>query len=114
MQGHIDDTGKIISLIKEKEALLVKIEASPAVMHYIVEKGFIAVNGTSLTAVNRQVNVFSVSVVDFTRRSTILSDVRVGDIVNLEVDIIAKYVEQFVKPSSKCISADFLKEHGFQ
>jgi riboflavin synthase len=114
VQGHVDDTGKIISLTKENGALLVKIAAPHSVMHYIVEKGFIAVNGISLTVISRETKAFSVSIVDFTRRTTILSGVKIGDIVNLEVDIIAKYVEQLVTPGTKGVSPDFLKQHGFQ
>ena len=113
VQGHIDDTGKIAALNRENEALLVKINASPSVMRYVVEKGFIAVDGISLTVVHRNSGSFTVSLVDFTRYNTILSDVRIGDIVNLEVDIIAKYVEQLVKPGSNDFNANFLREHGF-
>jgi len=113
VQGHVDDTGKVISLTAESDAALIKIEAPPVVMRYVVEKGFIAVNGISLTVVKRETNAFSVSIVEYTRKNTILSDVRIGDIVNLEIDIIAKYVEQLVKPGSGGLSSDFLKEHGF-
>ena len=113
VQGHVDDTGTVMSLTRESGALLIKIGASPAVMRYIVEKGFIAVNGISLTVAARESNGFVVSVVDYTRQNTILSDVRIGDIVNLEIDIIAKYVEQMVKPGSNGVTADFLREHGF-
>lgn len=112
VQGHVDDTGKIISLSAERDATLIKIEAPPIVMRYTVEKGFIAVNGISLTIVKRDSHSFTVSIVQFTKTNTILSDIRIGDIVNLEVDIIAKYVEQLTKPGSG-ISAEFLQEHGF-
>jgi riboflavin synthase len=113
VQGHVDDTGKVMSLTRESGAALIKIGSPPAVMRYIVEKGFVAVNGISLTVVHRESNAFVVSVVEFTRNNTILSDVRIGDIVNLEVDIIAKYVEQLVKPGSNGVTADFLRGHGF-
>lgn len=114
VEGHVDDTGKVVSLTPEKGALIMKIAAPPAVMRYIVEKGFIAVDGISLTVINRERSGFSVSIVDFTRRNSILSDTRIGDIVNLEVDIIAKYVEQMVKRSDGKITESFLNEHGFQ
>lgn len=112
VQGHVDDTGKVISLSAERDATLIKIEAPPIVMRYTVEKGFIAVNGTSLTIVKRDTDSFTVSIVQFTKTNTILSDIRIGDIVNLEVDIIAKYVEQLTKPGGN-ISVEFLQEHGF-
>jgi riboflavin synthase len=112
VQGHVDDTGKIISLSAERDATLIKIETPPIVMRYVVEKGFIAVNGISLTIVKRDSHSFTVSIVQFTKTNTILSDTRIGDIVNLEVDIIAKYVEQLTKPGSG-MSVEFLQEHGF-
>lgn len=113
VQGHIDTTGRIISIKWQGPALIVTIEAPPQVMRYIVEKGFIAVDGISLTVVGRDRISFGVSVVGFTRQNTILSERKVGDMVNLEVDIIAKYVEQFTQAREKGITPDFLKEHGF-
>jgi len=93
--------------------MLVRFEASPEIMRYVVEKGFIAVDGVSLTVVAKDTNSFQVSIVDYTRRHTTLGDRRVGDMVNLEVDIIAKYVEELSQNRSKGITADFLQEHGF-
>ncbi|MBN1367306.1 MAG: riboflavin synthase [Dehalococcoidales bacterium] len=113
VQGHIDGTGKVISIKPENGAALVKIEAPPAIMHYVVEKGFIAVDGISLTVTGKDTGSFGVSIVNFTQQNTILADVKIGIIVNLEIDIIAKYVEQLTKPHSGNISMDFLREHGF-
>ena len=113
VQGHVDSTGKVIALTPEKGAMLIRIEAPPEVMHYTVEKGFIAVDGISLTVTGRDTGSFGVSVVNFTRQHTILADVKVGTIVNLEIDIIAKYVEQLTKPRSGSLSMEFLREHGF-
>jgi len=113
VQGHIDTTGKIASMKWQGKAMIVGIEAPPSVMRYIVEKGFISVDGISLTVVERDNTTFKVSVVDFTRKNTTLGDRKVRDVVNLEVDIIAKYVEQFTKPQDKGITTDFLAKHGF-
>ena len=113
VQGHIDDTGKIVSITREGEATLIKVEASPEVMRYIVAKGFIAVDGVSLTIVSKDISSFRVSVVDFTLKHTTLGSMGVGDPVNLEIDIIAKYVEQFSQAQKPGITADFLEEHGF-
>lgn len=113
VQGHIDTTGKIVSMKWQGKAMIVGVEAPTSVMRYIVEKGFISVDGISLTVVERNNTSFGVSVVDFTRQNTTLSSRKVGDIVNLEADIIAKYVEQFTKPEEKGITTDFLAEHGF-
>ncbi len=113
VQGHIDDTGRVASIIREGEALLMRFEAPHEVMHYIVEKGFIAVDGTSLTVVDKDAASFSASIVGYTREHTILADRKTGDTVNLEADIIGKYVAEFMKPQGGGITAEFLQEHGF-
>jgi riboflavin synthase len=113
VQGHIDTTGKIASMKWQGKAIIVGIEAPPSLMRYIVEKGFISVDGISLTVVGKDNTAFRVSIVDFTRQNTTLGDKKVGDVVNLEADIIAKYVEQFTKTQDKGITTDFLAEHGF-
>ncbi len=113
VQGHADDTGRVASVIRDIGAMLIRFEAPPEVMRYVVEKGFIAVDGVSLTVMAKDASSFLVSVVDFTREHTILGSQRVGDLVNLEVDIIAKYVEQLSQPHSSGITVSFLQEHGF-
>ena len=113
VQGHIDATGKITSMTWQGRAMLVGVEAPQTVMRYIVEKGFISVDGISLTVTGSDAASFTVSVVDFTRQNTVLSERKTGDMVNLEVDIIAKYVEQFTQARDKGVTAEFLEEHGF-
>ena len=113
VQGHVDATGKVTSVMREGEAMLFRFEAPHEVMRYVVEKGFIAVDGVSLTVEAKDASSFQVSVVDFTWKHTILGSRRVGDLVNLEVDIIAKYVEQLSQPRRSGITASFLQEHGF-
>jgi len=113
VQGHVDDTGRVASVIPEGEAMLIRFEAPPEVMRFTVEKGFIAVDGVSLTIVSKDASSFWVSVVDYTQKHTTLGSKQVGDLVNLEVDIIAKYVEQLSQAHRTGITADFLQEHGF-
>ncbi len=113
VQGHVDDTGRVASIIWEGEAMLLRFEAPHELMGYVMEKGFIAVDGVSLTVVTKDASSFQVSVVDFTRKHTTLGSRRMGDLVNLEVDIIAKYVEQLSQPRRSGITASFLQEHGF-
>ena len=113
VQGHIDATGRIASVRWEDGAVMIRFEASPEVMRYVVEKGFIAIDGVSLTVVTRDASSFQVSVVDYTQQSTTLGSRHVGDLVNLEADIIAKYVEQFSQVKNTGITVDFLQEHGF-
>jgi len=113
VQGHIDATGKMVSVRWDGEATLIRFEAPSEVMRYVVEKGFIAVDGVSLTVITKDASSFQVSIVDFTRKHTTLGSRQVGDLLNLEVDIIAKYVEQMSQTRSTGITADFLQEHGF-
>jgi riboflavin synthase len=113
VQGHIDDTGKVVLVAKEGEAALMRFQAKPDVMRYIVEKGFIAVDGTSLTVTTKDKDTFGVSIVGYTRSHTILSERKPGDTVNLEVDIIGKYVAELAKAPDKGLTAEFLREHGF-
>ncbi len=113
VQGHVDATGRVASLRRDGGAMLIRFEAPSEVMGYLVEKGFIAVDGVSLTVVTKDASSFQVSVVDFTREHTTLGNRRVGDRVNLEVDIIAKYVEQLSQPRRSGITVSFLQEHGF-
>jgi riboflavin synthase len=82
-------------------------------MRYIVPKGFIAVDGASLTVTTRDARTFGVSIVAYTRRLITLADKKIGDTVNLEVDIIGKYVAEFIQPQSTGITVEFLQEHGF-
>ena len=113
VQGHVDNTGRVASVIRDGETMLFRFEAPPQLMRYIVEKGFIAIDGISLTVVTKDTSSFRVSIVDYTQRNTILGSRQVGDLVNLEVDIIAKYVEQLSQGSNRGITVDFLQEHGF-
>ncbi len=111
--GHVDDTGRVALIRWQGRAMLIRFEAAPEVMRYIVEKGFVAVDGVSLTTMTKDASSFQVSVVDYTREHTTLGSRQVGDLVNLEVDIIAKYVEQLSRAQSTGITVDFLQEHGF-
>jgi riboflavin synthase len=113
VQGHIDDTGRVVQVTKEGEAVLIRFQTEPEIMRYIVPKGFITVDGISLTVTTKEADTFIVSIVGYTREHTILADRKPGDIVNLEVDIIGKYVAELQKTPSTGITTDFLKEHGF-
>jgi riboflavin synthase len=113
VQGHVDATGRVTRIRGEEEAVLISFDAPPEIMEYLVEKGFIAVDGVSLTIVSKETTSFGVSVVDYTRKHTILGSRRVGDVVNLEVDIIAKYLKQFSQAGSQGITMELLEQHGF-
>ena len=112
VQGHVDGTGKISAARAEGNALILKFDALKEIMRYIVEKGFIAVDGVSLTVVECNPTSFSVSLVGITQAETTLGGRKAGDIVNLEVDILAKYVDKLSRGESG-ITKEFLTEHGF-
>ncbi|MFC2069001.1 riboflavin synthase [Chloroflexota bacterium] len=113
VQGHVDNTGRITSIVRNGDELLINVAASPDVMRYIVEKSFISIDGISLTVVDLNHGSFRISIVDYTRHHTTLSKRRVGDLVNLEVDIIAKYVERVSHPYQTGITTELLGEYGF-
>lgn len=94
VQGHVDGTGTIGEISDDGEALMVRIDAPGQLARYVVEKGFIAVDGVSLTVVHCDEAGFSVTVIPHTRDHTIFGSRSVGDAVNIEIDILAKYVER--------------------
>jgi riboflavin synthase len=113
VQGHIDDTGRVVSLNAEGGAIIAGIRAPEDVLRYVVKKGFIAVNGVSLTVVSCDDVTFAVSLVTFTRESTNLGVLKEGSSVNLEVDIMAKYIEKFYQPGSREGIIDLLKKYDY-
>jgi len=112
VQGHVDATGKVVSLVPEGAAVIAKFAAPPDVLRYVVVKGFMAVDGVSLTVISYDRSSFSVSLVGYTLNNTVLGSRKAGDQVNLEVDIIAKYVEK-LREGRGGVTLDFLSEHGF-
>ena len=113
VQGHIDDTGKITAIRQEQKSKLMTVAAPHPMMRYMAVKGFIAVDGLSLTVAEMGADSFTVSLVEFTQNATTIAKKKVGDAVNLEVDIIAKYVESLQSHPKEGITFDFLAEHGF-
>ncbi len=97
VQGHVDGTGAITGLTPEADCYIMEIDAPESLVPYIVEKGFIAVDGISLTVVQRTDSRFTISVIPFTMQNTNLHERTVGDRVNLEADILAKYVESLLE-----------------
>ena len=111
--GHIDDTGEVIDVTIEERAHVMRILTPAELIPYIVGKGFIAVDGVSLTIVNLDDSSFAVSLVSYTMENTTLGKKKPGDVVNLEVDIIAKYVESLKEQRRQSLSIEFLREYGF-
>ena len=118
VSGHIDGTGKIVKIEKDDNAIWYTISVEEKLMKYIVEKGSVAIDGISLTVAKVCTKDFSVSIIPHTVKETILSHKSVGDIVNIENDVIGKYVEKFINfpqknKDKKNITMDFLINNGF-
>lgn len=117
VSGHIDGTGIITDIVNDGIAIWYTISANADIMRYIVEKGSIAIDGISLTVARVTDRDFSVSVIPHTAEMTILSTKSKGQRVNLENDIIGKYVEKLMKPAEKSknsgIDMSFLSSNGF-
>ena len=116
--GHIDGTGRVVEVRKDDNAIWYTIQAAPQVLRYIVEKGSIAVDGISLTVARVAETAFSISAIPHTVAQTVLRDHKEGDLVNLETDIIGKYIEKLLTPApespvSSGLTLDFLVRHGF-
>ena len=96
VQGHVDAAGRVMSIRPESDCYIFRLRTPKRLMPYVVEKGFIAVDGISLTVVNKGAASFTVSVIPYTLSHTNLQEKSPGDRVNLEVDILAKYVESLM------------------
>ena len=118
VSGHIDGTGTIAERRRDDNAVWYTVSAPPALLRYIVEKGSVAIDGISLTVASVEADRFSVSVIPHTAAVTLLGAKGPGDVVNLETDIIGKYVERLLRPADtptarSGISLEFLAENGF-
>ena len=111
--GHVDGTGRIIDLLADDNALWLTIECPSALLRHIVEKGSITVQGVSLTVARVSETSFSVSLIPHTLGATTLHNARRGDMVNLETDIIAKYVEKMLGCGKESNVMETLSRCGF-
>ena len=117
--GHVDGTGRITRLRRDDNAVWYTLQAGPEVLRYVVEKGSVAVDGISLTVAGVTERDFSVSVIPHTAAVTILGGKGPGDVVNLETDIIGKYVEKLLRPRDaeaapeRGLTLEFLAQNGF-
>ncbi len=109
--GHVDDVGRVSSLKRQGEAIFMSLACPPSICRYVVNKGPIAVDGVSLTVVESQFSSFQVSLVRYTQEHTTLGKKRMGNVLNMEVDIFAKYQERLRE--GKGISLELLTESGF-
>jgi len=118
VSGHIDGVGVIIRQEKHDIAIIIDIKAPVEVMRYIIKKGSVAIDGTSLTVVNFGADYFRVSLIPHTAHATTLGFKKAGDSVNLEADVMAKYIERLLHQRGHTgqepgVSMSLLAEHGF-
>jgi riboflavin synthase len=114
VQGHVDGTGRVAGMQGEGKAVIVRIAAPAEIQRYVVERGFISVDGASLTVMAVYPDGFSVSLVYHTQQNITLTSKRPGERVNLEVDILAKYVERLLGQAPVAgVDMDLLRRAGF-
>ncbi len=119
VSGHIDGIGTITNIQKDDIAQIYSIETKKDITKYIIKKGSIAIDGISLTVIDVEDEIFKVSVIPHTLQNTILVNKKIGDTVNLENDVMAKYIEKFLLSKDKenekksSIDLNFLMANGF-
>jgi len=119
VSGHIDGTGRIAQMKRDENAVVVTIAAPAELLALVVEKGSIAIDGISLTVASVTTADFTVSIIPHTAEETVLLRKMQGDTVNLETDIIGKYVHKLLqrtdsaKPAKETVTMEFLADHGF-
>lgn len=120
VSGHVDGVGRVMRIRKDDTAIWYTIKADLKVMRYIVEKGSVTIDGISLTVAEASQDYFSISAIPHTVAQTVLKDRREGDAVNLETDVIGKYVEKLLSTDDlepgngkSSITKEFLDHYGF-
>lgn len=118
VSGHVDGLGKIVGRERDENAIWITISAPAELLRYIVDKGSITIDGISLTVVAVTDTGFTVSIIPHTQEETTLVKKKIGDVVNLENDVIAKYVEKLMRPAAPVepkggLTLDFLLANGF-
>ncbi|WP_132281958.1 riboflavin synthase [Natranaerovirga hydrolytica] len=118
VSGHIDGIGTVIEKQEEDNATLITIATSKDILKYVIEKGSIAIDGTSLTVVTVADKNFKVSIIPLTKEETTLLSKKIGEIVNLECDLVGKYIEKLITydnadEKKASIDMDFLRKNGF-
>ena len=114
VSGHIDDVGRITALNRAGQGWLIQIGFDPRYARHMIEKGSVAVDGISLTCYNLTDNAFSAAIIPETYKKTNLRFRSIGDKVNLEFDLIAKYIEKLIAQKVGGVTLDYLSEHGYE
>jgi riboflavin synthase len=111
--GHVDGVGKLVDLTAEARSVRLTIRVPPGLSRYIAPKGSVTIDGVSLTVNAVDEDRFTVNIIPHTREITVISGYAQGTPVNIEVDMIARYLERLVAPTSAPLDLDTLKRHGF-
>lgn len=115
--GHVDGTGVVTAIEKDDNAVWFTLRAEPSILRYVVEKGSIAMDGISLTVAKVSDETFSVSLIPHTVANTALAKKSVGDTMNLETDVVGKYIEKLLQPQEtprkSGVTREFLLQNGF-
>ncbi|MED5075719.1 riboflavin synthase, partial [Anoxybacillus geothermalis] len=115
--GHVDGVGRIVRRWPKANAVYYEIEAPPPLRPYMIYKGSVAVDGTSLTIFGLSERTFTISLIPHTREATILGEKQPGDLVNIECDMIGKYVAAFLAAKEELpsgLTSEFLERHGYK
>jgi len=113
VQGHVDGVGSIRDMSKKNDNIFLYISARKDIMNHLIDKGSIAVNGVSLTIQELYDDSFSVVIIPYTWKYTTFANVRVHDTMNIEVDLIGKYVQKHTAMKRQPLTMEYLKEQGF-
>lgn len=114
VMGHVDAIGTIVDMRKAGDSVRISVEIPADIARYIVKKGSVAIDGISLTVNDQRNNIFTVNVIPFTVSKTTLGEKNPRDKVNIETDIVGKYIESFLtKDKKRGVDLDFLYEHGY-
>jgi len=116
--GHVDGVGRIVEIRRDDNAIWYTIQAEAPILRYVIEKGSIAIDGISLTVAKVFADRFSISAIPHTVEVTVLKERKLGDLVNLENDMIGKYVEKLLQPAEAApaksgITKEFLARYGY-
>ena len=113
VSGHVDCTGKVVSIASDARSIRLGIEIPTEYARYVAKKGSVCVDGVSLTVNEVSGNTFELNIIPHTAEVTIIGDYRKGTVVNVEVDLLARYLERLLAQDGDGITIDFLKAHGY-
>ena len=113
VSGHVDCKGRIIELASDARSIRMRVEIPPEFARYVAKKGSICIDGVSLTINAVSGSCFELNIIPHTADNTIIGDYAVGSVVNIEVDLLARYLERLLRKDGDGITEDFLRVHGY-